>query len=108
MASVTELIGQSVWDSNGVWVGFVVDIRVVRHRGELQQSHTVYGLVVSSRRAPLLLGLTRDRQGRSAWLSRTLARLVYAGCTFVPWENVMDYGDGEVHIDVLRKELNRV
>ncbi|MFB4281086.1 hypothetical protein ACBJ59_37755 [Nonomuraea sp. MTCD27] len=108
MASVTELIGQSVWDSNGVWVGFVVDIRVVKHRGALQQSHTVYGLVVSSRRAPLLLGLTRDRQGRSAWLSRTLARLVYAGCMFVPWENVLDYGDGEVHIDILRKELNRV
>ncbi|MEU8363417.1 hypothetical protein AB0C27_46115 [Nonomuraea sp. NPDC048882] len=108
MASVTELLGQSVWDSNGVWVGFVVDIRVVKHRGELQQSHTVYGLVVSMRRAPLLLGLTRDRQGRSAWLSRTLARIVYVGCTFVPWENVLDYGGGEVHIDVLRKELNRV
>nr|SBO92946.1 hypothetical protein BN4615_P2460 [Nonomuraea gerenzanensis] len=91
-----------------MWVGFVVDIRVVKHRGELQQSHTVYGLVVSVRRAPLLLGLTRDRQGRSAWLSQALARLVYAGCTFVPWENVIDYGDGEVHIDVLRKELNRV
>jgi sporulation protein YlmC with PRC-barrel domain len=108
MASVTELIGQSVWDSHGVWVGFVVDIRVVKHKGELQQSHTVYGLVVSSRRAPLLLGLTRDRKDRSPWLSRTLARAVYAGCTFVPWEHVADHGNGEVHIDVLRKELNRV
>ncbi|MEV0617995.1 hypothetical protein AB0I81_32050 [Nonomuraea sp. NPDC050404] len=108
MASVTELIGQSVWDSGGVWVGFVVDMRVVKHQGELQQSHTVYGLVVSSRRAPVLLGLTRDRQGRSAWLSRTLARTVYAGCTFVPWANVSDYGDGEVYLDVPRKELNRV
>ncbi|MFC4114752.1 hypothetical protein [Nonomuraea zeae] len=108
MASVTELIGQSVWDSNGVWVGFVVDIRVVKHKGELQQSHTVYGLVVSSLRAPLLLGLTRDRHGRSAWFSRMLARIVYAGCTFVPWESVADYGGGEVHIDVLRNELSRV
>ncbi|MFG1702956.1 hypothetical protein ACFLIM_07165 [Nonomuraea sp. M3C6] len=107
MASVTELIGQSVWDSNGVWVGFVVDIRVVKHRGELQQSHTVYGLVVSGRRAPLLLALTRERQGRSAWLSRALARLVYAGCTFVPWASVAEYGGGEVHIDVLRNELTR-
>ncbi|WP_188190688.1 PRC-barrel domain containing protein [Nonomuraea sp. SYSU D8015] len=108
MTTVTELIGQSVWDANGVWVGHVVDIRVVKHKGELQQSHTVYGLVVSSRRAPLLLGLTRDCQGRSPWLSRALARVVYAGCRFVPWSSVADYGDGEVHINVLRQELNRV
>jgi sporulation protein YlmC with PRC-barrel domain len=108
MASVTELIGQSVWDANGVWVGFVVDIRVVKHKGELQQSHTVYGLVVSGMRAPLLLGLTRDRLGRSAWFSRALARLVYVGCTFVPWASVAEYSGGEVHIDALRNELSRV
>ncbi|MEO3871893.1 hypothetical protein ABGB18_24020 [Nonomuraea sp. B12E4] len=108
MTSVTELIGQSVWDSNGVWVGFVVDIRVIKHKGELQQSHTVYGLVVSSRRGPLLLGLTRDREGRASWFQRTVARLVYAGCTFVPWSCVADYGGGEVHIGVHRKQLNRV
>ena len=107
MTTVTELIGQSVWDANGVWVGHVVDIRVVKHKGELQQSHTVYGLVVSSLRAPLLLGLTRDREGRSTWLTRALARVVYAGCTFVPWAGVTDYGDGEVHIAMLRKELTR-
>ncbi|GGS95035.1 hypothetical protein ACFFV7_22940 [Nonomuraea spiralis] len=108
MASVAELIGQSVWDFNGVWVGHVVDIRVQKHKGELQQSHTVYGLVVSGRRAPVLLGLTRDRQGRSPWLSRTLARTVYAGCTFVPWACVSEWTTGEVHLDVLKKELNRV
>jgi sporulation protein YlmC with PRC-barrel domain len=108
MASVTELIGQSVWDTNGMWVGHVVDIRVVKHKGELQQSHTVYGLVVSGRRGPLLLGLTRDRQGRAPWLSRALARTVYAGCTFVPWASVAEWDSGEVHLDVLKKELNRV
>jgi sporulation protein YlmC with PRC-barrel domain len=103
MTNVTELIGQSVWDSNGVWVGQVVDIRVVKHKGELQQSQTVLGLVVSGRRAPLLLGLTRERR-----LARPLARAVYAGCTFVPWDCVTEWDEGEVHIDVLRKELNRV
>ncbi|MEV1169669.1 hypothetical protein [Nonomuraea sp. NPDC049784] len=108
MSSVTELIGQSVWDSNGVWVGHVVDIRVVKHKGELQQSHTVYGLVVSSLRAPLLLGLTRERDDRPEWLSRILSRLAYACCTFVPWECIAEYGGGEVHISALRKELTRV
>ncbi|TMR23129.1 hypothetical protein ETD86_09505 [Nonomuraea turkmeniaca] len=106
MARVTELIGQSVWDCNGVWVGHVVDVRMVKHKGEIQQSHTICGLVVSTRRAPLL-GLTRDRHGRVPWLSRALARMVYAGCTFVPWSSVADYTGGEVHIDVLRKELSR-
>ncbi|MEU5861087.1 MULTISPECIES: hypothetical protein [unclassified Nonomuraea] len=107
MATVTELIGHSVWDSNGVWVGHVVDLRVHKHKGELQQSQTVYGLVVSGRRAPVLLGLTRDRHGRSPWLSRTLARTVYVGSTFVPWAYVTDWTGGEVHLDVLKKELNR-
>ncbi|MCK2221642.1 hypothetical protein MF672_048740 [Actinomadura sp. ATCC 31491] len=107
MATVTELIGQSVWDANGVWVGHVVDIRVVRHKGELQQSHTVYGLVVSQRRAPLLLGLTREREGRAPWMSKALARVVYAGCTFVPWADVADHAGGEVHISVLKGQLER-
>jgi hypothetical protein len=106
MTTVTELIGQSVWDANGVWVGHVVDLRVVKHRGE--PNHTVYGLVVSGRRAPVLLGLTRDRPGRPPWLSRALARVLYAGCTFVPWAAVTDYSGGEVHIGVLRKDLTRV
>ncbi|NRQ38423.1 hypothetical protein HII36_42340 [Nonomuraea sp. NN258] len=108
MASFSELIGQCVWDTNGVWVGYVVDVRVVKHKGELQQSNTVYGLVVSARRGPLLLGLTRDREDRFAWISQLLGRLVYAGCTFVPWSAVADYGDGEVHLHAVRKELSRV
>ncbi|MEU4578058.1 hypothetical protein ACBI99_33945 [Nonomuraea sp. ATR24] len=107
MANVTELIGQSVWDANGVWVGHVVDIRVVRNRGELQQASTVYGLMVSARRGPVLLRLTRDRHGRASWLSRAVGRVVYAGCTFVPWSQVEEYGDGEVHINALRRQLNR-
>ncbi|MEW9547616.1 PRC-barrel domain-containing protein [Nonomuraea sp. NPDC050783] len=107
MATVTELIGQSVWDANGVWVGHVVDIRVVRNRGELKRSHTVYGLVVSQRRAPLLLGLTREREGRAPWLAKTLSRVLYAGCAFVPWPHVADHGGGEVHLGVLKDQLQR-
>ncbi|MFG1942401.1 hypothetical protein [Nonomuraea sp. NPDC048826] len=107
MASVTELIGQSVWDANGIWVGHVVDIRVIKNRGELRQANTVYGLVVSARRAPLLLGLTRDRPGRAPWMARMASRMVYAGCTFVPWTAVQEYGGGEVHLGALRRELSR-
>ncbi|MBE1566284.1 hypothetical protein [Nonomuraea africana] len=106
--SLTALMGQSVWDVHGVWVGHVVDVRVVRNRSESMQSHTVIGLAVSARRAPLLLGLTRDRQGRLGWLSELLARVVYAGCTFVPWEVVKSSDTGEVHLRAERKELTRV
>jgi sporulation protein YlmC with PRC-barrel domain len=108
MTSVTELIGQSVWDPNGMWVGHVVDIRVVKNRGELQQSQTVYGLVVSAHRGPVLLRLARQRHDRLGWLSKLIARVVYVGCTFVPWSGVENYGDGEVHISLFRKELTRV
>jgi hypothetical protein len=100
MASVTELIGQSVWDADGVWIGHVVDIRVIKHRDDLQQAATVHGLLVSARRAPLPLGLP-------SWLSRMTGHLIYAGCTFVPWASVREYSDGEVHINSRRQELNR-
>ncbi|HUR06162.1 MAG TPA: hypothetical protein VM347_26685 [Nonomuraea sp.] len=107
MASVTELIGQSVWDPNGVWVGHVVDIRLIKHRGELQQSATVCGLAVSAHRGKLLC-LTRDRHRRWGWFSRPLARVLYVGSTFVPWSSVADHSDGEVHISTAKHELSRV
>lgn len=105
---LTALMGQSVWDAQGIWVGHVVDIRVVKNRDESMQSHTVMGLVVSARRAPVMLGLTRDREGRPSWLSRMLARVVYAGCTFVPWDVVASSDTGEVHLVAHRRELSRV
>lgn len=108
MAGVTELMGQSVWDSQGIWVGHVVDVRVVKNKGGLQESHTIYGLVVSGLRAPIFLGLTRDRQGRYGWLSELIAKIVYTGCTFVPWESVEEYGEGEVFLTATRGELARV
>ncbi|MFE3453175.1 hypothetical protein ACFXJ8_30055 [Nonomuraea sp. NPDC059194] len=108
MVGLTALMGQCVWDAEGVWVGHVVDIRVVRNKRESMQSHTVMGLVVSVHRAPVMLGLTRDRQGRLGWLSEVLARVVYAGCTFVPWEMVASSDTGEVHLRAQRKELTRV
>lgn len=107
MANVTELIGQSVWDPNGMWVGHVVDIRMVKHKGQLQQSATVTGLVVSAHRGKLLR-LTRDRHRRWGWFSRPLARVLYVGSTFVPWSSVTDHGDGEVHIGTTKGELSRV
>ncbi|MBB5079871.1 hypothetical protein [Nonomuraea endophytica] len=106
--ALTELMGQSVWDSQGIWVGHVVDVRVVRNKGGLQESHTVYGLVVSAIRGPVFFGLTRDREGRFGWVSEAVAKVVYTGCTFVPWEAVEDYGDGEVILKTVKKELSRV
>ncbi|MER6942675.1 hypothetical protein ABT294_01510 [Nonomuraea sp. NPDC000554] len=107
MGNVTELLGQSVWDSNGVWVGQVVDIRVIKNKGELQQAQTICGLVVSGRRGPLLRRLTGDRQGSLGWLAELLARVFYVGCTFVPWTDVIDYSGGEVHISTTRNTLTR-
>lgn len=110
MVGVNGLMGQSVWDARGIWIGRVVDVRVIKNREErsMQQSHTIYGLVVSVRRAPVMLGLTRDREGRLGWLSSLVARVVYAGCTFVPWESVASSDSGEVHLTSTRKQLARI
>jgi hypothetical protein len=101
-------MGQHVWDSQGIWVGQVVDVRVVRNRGGLQEACTVYGLVVSSLRGPVFLGLTRDRQGSFWWVSELIAKIVYTGCKFVPWDSVDDYGAGEVFLKATRDDLNRI
>lgn len=106
MTGVSELMGQSVWDCRGVWVGHVVDVRVIKHKGEMR--HSVYGLLVSGLRGPVFMGLTRGREGRFGWLSEWLARVVYVGCTFVPWDAVDAYGEGEVFLKATRKELSRV
>jgi sporulation protein YlmC with PRC-barrel domain len=103
MTPVTELIGQSVWDADGVWVGHVVDIRLAKREG----NRSVHGLVVSGHRAPLLLGLAREQEGHALWLTRALARVVYAGCVFVPWSSVVDCGEAEVRIGVPKKDLVR-
>ncbi|WP_219463479.1 hypothetical protein [Nonomuraea rhizosphaerae] len=108
MTGVTELMGQSVWDPNGLWVGHIVDVRVIKHRGELQQSATICGLVVSAVRGPVLLRVTRDRHGRWSWLAQLLSRVVYVRSAFVPWSSIVEHGDGEVHISTSRKELTRV
>ncbi|WP_327086951.1 hypothetical protein OIE66_32170 [Nonomuraea sp. NBC_01738] len=106
--ALTELMGQSVWDAQGIWVGHVVDVRVVKNKGGLQESHTVYGLVVSAVRGPLFFGLTRDRQGRMHWLSDVIAKIIYTGCTFVPWDTVEEYDGGEVILKATKKDLSRV
>ncbi|SDG55518.1 hypothetical protein SAMN05421505_105144 [Sinosporangium album] len=111
MAGVGDLIGQSVWDSTGVWVGQVVDVRVVKSRGTgfgVHEEFEVRGLIVSANRAPILLGVARDPGGRMSWFVHLLQRLLYAGSTYVPWEAVASTGGGEVMLSTRRGTLQRV
>lgn len=108
MTGVKELMGQSVWDAHGVWVGHIVDVRVKRSRDTGLQSHTLMGLLVSANRAPWLLSVTPEPDGSFGWISRLATKVLYARCTYVPWEIVDAYGDGEVHIKGSRKDLDRV
>lgn len=108
MTGVRELMGQSVWDAHGVWVGYIVDVRVTRSKETGLQSHTLMGLLVSANRAPFLLSLTPEREGTFEWVARAATRILYAHCTYVPWEIVTEYGDGEIHIEAARRDLDRV
>ncbi|WP_031159019.1 hypothetical protein [Streptosporangium roseum] len=111
MAGVGDLIGQSVWDSEGVWVGQVVDVRMTRNRKGnfgMQQQFMVSGLVVSHRRAPVMLGLTRDPDNRTSWLFKMAFRLLYTGSSLVSWDAVASTGNGEIMLRKPVKTLERV
>ncbi|WP_433253275.1 hypothetical protein ACQPYK_09610 [Streptosporangium sp. CA-135522] len=111
MAGVGDLIGQSVWDSEGVWVGQVVDVRMARNRRGtfgMQQQFTVSGLVVSHRRSPVMLGLTRDPGNRTSWLFKLVFRVLYSGSSFVSWDAVAATGNGEIVLRKPTKALQRV
>ncbi|MEU0518736.1 hypothetical protein [Streptosporangium sp. NPDC006007] len=111
MAGVGDLIGQSVWDSEGVWVGQVVDVRMARNRGGgfgMQQRFTVSGLVVSQRRTPVMLGLTRDPGSRANWLFKLAFRAFYSGSSIVSWDAVASTGSGEITLRKPVKALERV
>ncbi|GII91320.1 hypothetical protein [Sinosporangium siamense] len=111
MAGVGDLIGQSVWDSTGVWVGQIVDVRVVKDRAAtfgMQEQFEVLGFFVSAYRAPILLGVTRDPGGRMSWFTQLLVRVLYAGSNYVPMEDVASSGGGEVMLSRPRRALQRV
>ncbi|MDP9860833.1 MULTISPECIES: hypothetical protein [Streptosporangium] len=111
MAGVGDLIGQSVWDSEGVWVGQVVDVRMRKNRRAdfgMQQQFTVSGLVVSHRRAPVMLGRTRDPGNRTSWLFKLLSRTLYTGSSIVSWDAVASTGNGEITLRKPAKALQRV
>lgn len=103
MSGVADLIGQSVWDCHGIWVGQVVDVRMLKERKarfrlrfRQRENSDVAGLIVSSTRAPLLLGLTRDPHGRLSGSAQFIARILCTGSKIVPWDAIVSSGDGEV------------
>ncbi len=105
-----ELIGQCVWDVRGVWVGHVVDVRMVtgsRNPFKKSTEPETAGLVVSATRAQFLLGVHRDASGRVNGALQQLTRLLYARSLIVPWDLVETSDTGEVHLKEPREVLTR-
>ncbi|GHH67947.1 hypothetical protein GCM10017673_15780 [Streptosporangium violaceochromogenes] len=92
-------------------MGQVVDVRMARNRKEgfgMQQRFTVSGLVVSRRRTPVMLGLTRDPGSRGNWLFKLAFRALYSGSSIVSWDAVAGTGGGEITLRKPAKALQRV
>ena len=104
MPGKADLIGQSVWDSRGIWVGQVVDVTMVK---DLEESSTVPGLVVSATRAPMLLGFSRDPDGLLGPVGEFLSRILYKGSRVVPWDVIESSDTGEVLLKEPRATLRR-
>jgi hypothetical protein len=107
---IADLIGQSVWDCHGVWVGQIVDVKMIKaHRGRfgLREGPQIAGLVVSSTRAPLVLGLVRDPEGRLNGSAQVITRILCLGSKIVPWDAIASAEGGEVLLSQPVKAFKR-
>ncbi|MBO3744504.1 hypothetical protein J5X84_00395 [Streptosporangiaceae bacterium NEAU-GS5] len=104
MPGKADLIGQSVWDSRGIWVGQIVDVTMIKN-GE--ESTAVTGLVVSATRAPMLLGFSRDPDGHLTRVGEWVSRILYKGSRVVPWDVIETADTGEVVLKEPRSSLRR-
>ncbi|GIH27036.1 hypothetical protein Aph01nite_53460 [Acrocarpospora phusangensis] len=110
MLSARGLVGQSVWDVRGVWVGHVVDVKMIRQRTgwfRKPEEPESAGLLVSCVRAPLLMGIHRDANGKLTGLLQNLTSLLYARSKVVPWDLIESSDTGEIHLKGPATDLKR-
>ncbi|WP_214106548.1 hypothetical protein [Acrocarpospora catenulata] len=92
-------------------MGHVVDVRLLKDGRNwldrrLDRDGTP-GLIVSRRRAPFLLGLHRDANGRLTGAFQHFTRLLYAHSRVVPWDLIESSDTGEIHLKATAEELSR-
>jgi hypothetical protein len=73
-------------------------IKERRGRFGMRENSGVAGLIVSSTRAPLLLGLTQYPHGRLSGSAQVVARILCVGSKIVPWDAIASSDGGEVHL----------
>ncbi|MEO3858873.1 hypothetical protein [Acrocarpospora sp. B8E8] len=110
MLGARDLIGQSVWDSRGIWVGHVVDVKMIRERRgwfRKPEEPESAGLLVSRNRAPFLLSVYRDANGKLTGALQNFTRLLYAHSKVVPWDLIESSHTGEIHLKGPVTDLKR-
>ncbi|GAA0429555.1 hypothetical protein Acor_40390 [Acrocarpospora corrugata] len=110
MLGARDLIGQSVWDIHGIWVGHVVDVKMIRERSSWfrrPDEPETAGLLVSCNRAPWLMGVHRDANGKITGTLQNFTRLLYAHSKVVPWDLIESSDSGEIHLKGPGKDLKR-
>ncbi|WP_283133808.1 hypothetical protein [Rhizohabitans arisaemae] len=105
---MSDLIGHSVWDAGGQWVGHVVDVRLkARERFGMKKDFQVIGLIVSAVQTPGGL-LSRRGEIRTDGFLGVLARILDRTRCYVPMHAVSSSDTGEVLLNARREDLKNL
>lgn len=105
---IAELLGKSVVDSDGVFVGRVDDVQLDRFDADQRKPLTVHGLVIGNGGMAVRLGYFRHGV-KGPWLLKSLAGLVERKrARFVPWPDVADWREDNVVLRIERTQLQSV
>jgi hypothetical protein len=106
---LSDLLGSTVVDADGVEVGRVRDVRLVQDgpvQGSFGAGLRVYGLVVGKIDVASRLGY--ERAGIDApWLVATIAHWLHRHGRYVPWDQVVGYDHRRIELSCAASELER-
>jgi hypothetical protein len=106
---LSDLLGATVFDADGVEVGRVRDVRMVQDgpiQGSFGAGLRVYGLVVG--RIDVASRLGYERSGIDApWLVAAIAHRLHRHGRYVPWEQVARYGQRRIDLSCSAADLER-
>ncbi len=103
----TELLSSQVYDSGGIHVGSVRDVRLARER---DGSFRVVGLIVGDGfLAEIAHGWGfADGRASAPWLLRKLFERASRRARFVPVDDVKEWGSGRIEITAKIDDLRHV
>ena len=104
---LSDLLRSEVFDSEGVRVGHVHDVRLVREGpmlGSFGAAFAIDGLIVGKGSFGSRLGFDRSEM-TGPWVLKALFRRFHSSSRFVPWQTVVALEERKILISATAKEL---